>query len=356
MLRPHLAADGALVRVRLPGGRTTGSVLRAIGRLAQTYGSGEVQLTSRGGLQIRGLPAPMGDRSVPAGFVDAVRALGLLPSPAHERVRNVVASPLTGVSGGQAEVAGLVADLDRRLLAEPRLADLPGRFLFAVDDGRGDVAGLDFDVGYRARSPAAGLILVGDAQLGRPVAAVDAAAAMVALALDFLPDRGDAWRVADRPGWAAAQRDGMVPAPPPGRTGVRLGAVGGAASVHVPLGRLTAPQITAVADAAGEREVVVTPWRGLVLPGAAGALADLTAAGLVGEDTSPWPLVSACVGAPHCASAGAHTRAAAQDLVAAGAVEGRIHLSGCSRRCGAPHGPHADWVAAGVGTPALAVR
>ncbi|MFP5283026.1 MAG: hypothetical protein ACLGIF_06220 [Actinomycetes bacterium] len=190
VLRPHQAADGALVRLRLPGGRTTGRVLRGLSRLATAFGSGDLQLTSRGGLQIRGLPDPL-----PDAFVQGVQEMGLLPSPAHERVRNITASPLTGLAGGAADVTGLVGELDRRIVADPDLAALPGRFLFVLDDGRGDVSGLAFDLGYRALSPQSGLVMVGSADRGRPVAAGAAAAALVALAREFLTVRAGAWHV-----------------------------------------------------------------------------------------------------------------------------------------------------------------
>ena len=45
---------------------------------------------------------------------------------------------------------GWVAGLDAAIQAEPVLAQLPGRFWFSVDDGRGDVSGLGADVGVHA--------------------------------------------------------------------------------------------------------------------------------------------------------------------------------------------------------------
>ena len=72
VLRPHLAEDGAMVRVRIPGGQTTGAALGRLGELAAAYGSGLLQLTSRGSLQLRGLADPL-----PDDFVAAITAAGL---------------------------------------------------------------------------------------------------------------------------------------------------------------------------------------------------------------------------------------------------------------------------------------
>ena len=96
VLRPHLAADGAMVRIRIPGGQTTGAALDRLGELAQSYGNGLLQLTSRGSVQIRGLPEVLPDL-----LADGIAAAGFLPSPSHDRVRNIVATPLTGLYGGQ---------------------------------------------------------------------------------------------------------------------------------------------------------------------------------------------------------------------------------------------------------------
>lgn len=337
VLRPHEAADGAMVRVRVPGGQTTGAALRGLSRLAQTYGSGLLQLTSRASVQVRGLPA-----AVPEPFEDAVARAGFLPSAAHERVRNIVASPLTGLTGGEADLRPLVARLDQALLSEPRLADLPGRFLFVLDDGRGDVAGLGGDLGYRALDAGRGELLVGDHRRVRPVHLVEVADALVALALRFLDRRSEEWHVRQLgaplvEGTEAVQRPVPTPAAP--------GVLGQHLVLDVPLGLLGPVQVDAVHDAVGGGPVVVTPWRSLVLPSAAPARSALEAVGLVTEPGSAWSLVSACVGAPWCRNGRSDTRTLAAALVAAGGPGRRTHLSGCERRCGAPAEPHADLVA-----------
>ena len=350
LLRPHLAEDGALVRLRLPGGRTTAPALLGLHRLARRYGNGTLQLTSRGGLQLRGLADPLAE-----SFVAEVAGLGLLPSATHERVRNVVASPLTGLAGGAADLRPMITELDRALLAEPALAGLPGRFLFALDDGRGDVSGLRFDLGYRAASATGGHVLLGSPQHGIPVAANDAVPLLVGLALDFVRVRraSAAWHVAELPDWVAQQAAELEPLPAD-RTvaGVPLGVVGSAASVQVPLGRLTEDQVRAIA-AASSGEVVLTPWRGVVVPGAAAALPTLVAAGLVTDEASGWTSITACVGAPCCGSAAIDTATLATELVAQTRWTGRVHLSGCSRRCGAPAGAYHDLVAPGSTAQAL---
>jgi sulfite reductase beta subunit-like hemoprotein len=135
VLRLHEAADGWMARVRLPGGRVDARGLRAVADVA-SWGNGLVELTSRASLQIRGLDVAAGER-----VAERLAAGGLLPSGAHDRVRNVLASPLAGrVSGSLASVDDLVLALDRKLCADDPLAALPGRFLLAVDDGAGTVA------------------------------------------------------------------------------------------------------------------------------------------------------------------------------------------------------------------------
>ena len=321
VLRPHLAADGAMVRIRIPGGQTTGDALARLGDLAQAYGNGLLQLTSRGSVQIRGLPEVL-----PEALVDGIAAGGFLPSPSHDRVRNIVATPLTGLSGGQADLRVMISALDQAVPAEPALANLSGRFLFALDDGRGDVITTDFDLGYQARGPRGGIIMIGSERV--PVATEDAVPTMIEIArrLVFEPHRPVTRRTRGTP---------EVP----------LGPIGPHAGAAVPLGLLTPAQVATVQQVSGGGPVVITPWRGLVLPHAADRLAELTAAGLVLEYDSPWTMISACVGAPYCASGRIETLALAARLARTAVSLPRIHISGCERRCGAPNHDHLDLVA-----------
>jgi precorrin-3B synthase len=319
---PHDAADGPLARVRLPGGAVSAAQLRALAGCAEACGDGDLHLTSRGNVQLRGVTRP--------GLAARLTGAGLLPSPSHERVRNVLASPLSGLTGGLADVRGLAASLDAALCATPELAALPGRFLFAFDDGRGDVAGEGADVCWRATGPAGGTLLLAGGDTGRRVARGDAVAALIEVALEFGRVRGAAWRVAelDDPAWRGTPV-------PPAEVSVPAGLIGrdgGFAAGVVPrFGQLSAAQARALADVG---PAVVTPWKSLVLPDApADVFARLGFGGV--------PLgTSACTGRPGCAKSRADVRA---DAVFRPGL--RAHFSGCERRCGKPSRSHVDVVA-----------
>jgi precorrin-3B synthase len=111
----------------------------------------------------------------------------------------------------------------------------------------------------------------------------------------------------------------------------------------VPLGLLT-PAQAGVVEACAAEAAVITPSRGLVLPGAGGDLASLVATGLIDDPASPWSAISACVGAPSCQKSLINTRAYATTLARFGSLPRRTHISGCERCCGAPAGDHIDLV------------
>ena len=183
----HDAADGALARVRLPGGAIDAAALQVVAGCAEDLGDGAVHLTSRGNVQLRGL------RRDDPRLAARLAAAGLLPSTTHERARNVLASPLSGIAGGLADVRDLARELDRGLCARPALAALSGRFLFALDDGRGDVVHEDPDLCWQAVAPDDGRLLVA----GEPVARVPRPRAVTALldaAEEFLAGADGAWR------------------------------------------------------------------------------------------------------------------------------------------------------------------
>lgn len=141
-LRLHSADDGRLARLRLPAGRLTARQVEVLAVAAETLGDGRISITSRGNAELRGLADDCGAR-----LAELLAGAGLLPSPTHERVRNIVASPAAGLDGlGAADVQLWARELDALLCATPWAAALSGRFLFVLDDGRGDVAGLGGDV------------------------------------------------------------------------------------------------------------------------------------------------------------------------------------------------------------------
>lgn len=361
-LQTHAAADGALARVRVPGGALSGAQFLVLARAAVDFGDGALELTSRGNVQLRGLTA-----GTEAELGERLAAAGLLPSPTHERVRNVLASTLTGRADGLLDVRPWVAAFDAGLCADSALADLPGRFLATFDDGRGDVAGLGGDVGMLALGPASAALLLGGTDTGLRTTPEDAVGLALAAARAFLAERaeqgGTAWRLielADGVERVAARLPGSRTEPvrvPPARdigpAGEFAQSDGRTALVAVvPLGRLTADQCDLLAATATELQV--TPWRSVVLPDLpdASAAAALTGAGLVVDRGSPWLRVTACAGLPGCAKSRADVRADAAAAVDVGTLPAdgaRQHWAGCERRCGRPRGAVVDVIATGTG-------
>jgi precorrin-3B synthase len=335
----HEAQDGWLARVRVPGGRLSAAQLRTLAAAA-ALGNGLVDLTSRGNLQARGLPADAGAR-----LANLLREAGLLPSEAHDRARNIVASPLAGRHpAAVADTDAVVAELDRRLCAEPALAELPGRFLFAVDDGSGLALGHTADVALVARDQATfGLALAGEMT---DLVAAAAAATAIAAARAFLAERRDgrAWRIAEVPGGAqaVATRLGGSPTGPLARNRIALSPGWldqrdgrRALTALVPLGRLDAEALAALAALGGEVRLSTERTITLVDLGSSAAEAMVSDLGLVVEDASGWVGLTACAGLGRCAKARMDVRAAAARRAAArrpGAP--REHWAACERRCG----------------------
>ncbi|MFT3873013.1 MAG: nitrite reductase [Nocardioides sp.] len=265
VLRPWPAGDGLLVRVRLIGGRIRSSQLAALVAFAEEYGDGRVRLTGRANLQVRGLPGADG-RLAPA-VLGALAATGLLPSTSHDLVRNVMVSPQTGLAGGRADLRPVADELDRLLCASERLAALPGKFLFVLDDGRGDLVDHSCDLGLVALDGEGAQLRVG-ARWGEVVDLTAAPAALLTLADEFLDRRGSgpdaAWHVEE----LTADLRRAAPADPrlPEVSGpLPFGRVPGGTHVAVPDSGLDRAAVERLTSGAGE--LVVTPWRGVLVPG-----------------------------------------------------------------------------------------
>lgn len=334
-LRVHQAADGALVRVRLPGGMLTAAQLAQLAAASAGFGSGNLELTARGNVQVRGIANT-------AAVADAVARAGLLPSITHERVRNIVASPLSGRFGGRADVRSWVTDLDAAIRTQPLLADLPGRFWFSVDDGRADVSGLGSDVGAHVFEDGVALLLAG-CDTGVRLMVADVVPTLVRLAARFAAIRENAWRVAELadvnallPGVELRAPFAPVTRPPVGWIRQDNGRI--ALGAAVPLGVLPAGVADSLAGIGAP--LVITPWRSVLVCDlddsvAAAALRLLAPLGLVFDQASPWLNISACAGGQGCARSAADVRADATRSLDTDAGVNR-HFVGCERACGSP--------------------
>lgn len=331
LLAPFVSADGAMVRLRLPGGRVAPATLAEISSLAGRFGDPDVTLTSRGSLQLRGLPDPL-----PRELVAAIGDLGLIPSGPHDKARNIVADPDAGLDD-------LVAALDEGLLADPDLAGLPGRFLLAVAGADGAVLGEPWDIAVVAEGGLARVLVDGRSVT---VPREDAARTALDVARAFLAARTDerTWNVRDLPedvrsallpgGAPFAVEAGEPPAPGP---------VGEDLIALVPLGLLT-PEMAGALSRLIRRtstSVRLTPWRSMVLPGGAERADELAEAGFSVAPDSPWTVLTACAGAPSCGRTTTATRDLAREAAPVVDASGPpIHVIGCDRSCGHPARQH----------------
>lgn len=357
-LQVHDALDGSLARVRLPGGRLTSSQLGVLATAAEELSDGNLVLTSRGNIQFR---AVTDSEELARRLAEA----GLLPSETHERVRNIVASPLTGRLGGLADVRDLVTGLDEGLVADADLSELPGRILFSVDDGRGDVSGMGADIGVHAVDGDRFAVMLAGADSGVRVGRSDAVRTMLDAARAFRTERDGHWRIGELAGGSTSilrhlgepvsvddRVDLDANAEPPIGWFVQDDATValGATVAHGLLPARTAQFLAAV-----ERDVVITPWRSLVVVdldewAAEQVVRVLAPMGLIFDADSPWARVSSCVGTQGCAKSRADVRSDLDAAVEAGNIgTGREHWVGCERRCGRPRGDVTDVVATGDG-------
>ncbi len=340
--RPFIADDGALVRLRVPGGQIATLVLQDLVEIAAAFGAPCLQLTSRGNLQLRALPDP-----IPEGLAWSIEATGLIPSGSHELVRNILAAPLASHLGD------LVADFDAGLCADPELANLPGRFMVAFSDESGSVLGEHWDLAYQLTSPTSGRLLAaaaGHVVVGAEVARSDAVAELLRRACLFLTDRvladhsgNGVWNVRDLH-TGASVFEGLSPVTLDPPTALAAGTHDHDLVCGVPLGMLDAVMIDALAQVTDT--VVLTPWRSVVVPrfGRDAEVAEaLAASGLTTAASSPWDMLSACVGSPSCRRTHIQTMALAREAVLELPQNARrVHVSGCDRRCGAPAQEHID--------------
>ncbi|WP_033922777.1 cobalamin biosynthesis protein CobG [Sphingomonas sp. 37zxx] len=309
--RPMAAGDGLLVRVRPRLGRLTRAQALGLCEAAAAHGNGQIDLTNRASLQIRGVR----DGDWPA-LIASLCALDLVDAdPAIEARRALLCAPGWQDSDDTHRIA---IELTKRLADLPAL---PGKFGFAIDAGEARVLYNDPADIRIERGEAGGVILRADGRAtGVAVSTADAVNKAIALAHWFVASGGvTAGRMTRHPvslpRWAD-QGDHPAPASPTDLAGAQLGPVHG-----MPFGRIDADALAQLVQPTSAVAIRVTPWRRLIVEG--GALPDTTEPAAIRAD--------ACVGAPACPQASVSTRAIARRL--APYVDGHLHVSGCAKGC-----------------------
>jgi precorrin-3B synthase len=371
---PFLELDGALARIRVPGGLLAVEAARAIANLAVEVGAGAVEITNRANLQLRGVPP-----SRVAEVADVLVAAGVaLPDVGADERRNVLASPMAGVDPTELlDTTALISAVDG-VLASDAAAGCSPKFGVLVDGGGAvHVRGRALDVALGAVTMADGSIRY-DVRLAEALpleydpteplwsCAPNDALEVIEIVIDVCRPFGRARELLDASGparvWeeiadrargavvsglgAAAQQLWTGPSVP--AVGVHPQRQSGLVAIGAVsrLGRLDADTLRAVAELA-DRTLRLSPVRGLVVTDvpaadAAATAARLDALGLVTDRDHPATAVVACVGSRGCASGYVDTLTDAGALIeelAALPVECRprsVHVSGCEKGCASP--------------------
>lgn len=383
------AQDSFMLRLRVSGGVLTTAQMRGLADMAEAWGAGRCDLTTRANVQIREFQP----RDI-VRVLNQVEALGMTSrGSGADNIRNVTASPLSGMDPTELlDVQPLAAALQSYITHSRDLFGLPRKFNVAFDGGGaisvladtndiGFVAvavqedsGLPPGVylrvllcgitGHRQFATDAGVLL-------RPDQAVAVAVAMIRVfnangdrtdrkkaRLKYLIDRWGAARFLEetekllafpllhfpaerckprRPIDRAAHI-GVHPQSQPG-----LAAIG----VVVPVGRLPVSQmraLAAIADAYGSGELRLTVWQNLIVPNIPfehvhAAQQSLLAAGLHYTAGAVLSGTVACTGNQGCRYAAADTKAHAVEL--ANHLDRHfkivqpinLHVTGCHHSC-----------------------
>jgi ferredoxin-nitrite reductase len=386
------AENAFMCRLRMPHGILAAHQLRGIADIAERYGAGAADITTRANLQIRGIGAASA-----VAVVTAIQDLGLTSRGAGaDNIRNITGSPLAGIDPVElVDTRPLARTLHHHILNHRELYGLPRKFNIAFDGG-GTVGVLadTNDIGFAAVALRGAALpdgvyfrmllggITGHGDFGRDTGVLLTPAQCVPMAVAVLrvfiahgdrTDRKrarlkyvlDAWGL-DKFMAEAAREISFTPArlPPdaclPRRAVEKHGHIGVHAQkqtgfsyigVVVPVGRLDAAKLrglAAIAEELGSGTIRLTVWQNLILsdiPDARleEARARLAALGLACETTSIRGALVACTGNTGCKFSATDTKG--QALAIADYLDTRvaldqpinIHLTGCPNSCAQVH-------------------
>ncbi|MBB5063584.1 NirA family protein [Granulicella mallensis] len=384
------AQDSFMLRLRIPGGILFTHQLRGLAQMAEEWGSGRADLTTRSNLQIREFQPK-----------DIVRVLNRLQSlgmtsrgAGADNIRNITASPTTGLDPQELlDVAPLADAMQAYISNSPDMYLLPRKFNIAFDNGGAiSVVADTNDIGFIAvevregQSVPAGVYfrvllcgITGHRQFAtdcglllRPDQTVAVAAAMVRVftqhgdrtdrkkaRLKYLVDRWGvekflsetekllAFPLIHVP---ASECEPRRPIDRAGHIGVHPQAQSGThyIGVSIPVGQLPVSQMRALADIAdrfGNGELRLTVWQNLLIPNISSehleaAKDALVAAGLNYNAGTVLSGTIACTGNQGCRFAASDTKTHAVAL--ARQLDKNfplldqpinLHVTGCSHSC-----------------------
>lgn len=383
------AQDSFMLRLRIPGGVLSSHQLRGLAEIAEHWGTGRADLTTRANIQLR--------QFQPKDIVrvlQRVHALGLTArGSGADNVRNITASPTTGLDATELYDVGPLAEaLHYYILNSRELYELPRKFNVAFDSGGAiSVLADTNDIGFQAvriaedKSVPPGVYfrvllcgITGHRQFAadcglllRPEHTVAVAAAMIRVfihngdrtdrkkaRLKYLVDRwGVEQFIAETEKQLAfpLQRVGAQECEPrmpinrAGHIGVHpqiqpgLNYIG----VTVPVGRLPVAQMRSlaqIADEYGSGELRLTVWQNLLVPNVHddhifAAVQRIREAGLDCEARAISRGTVACTGNQGCRYAATDTKSHAVEL--ARLMDSRfkldqpvnLHVTGCPHSC-----------------------
>jgi precorrin-3B synthase len=338
--------DGLLVRL-LPTAPLPLDAFIGLCAAARAHGSGILEISARGSVQLRGL--------TPLSAPLLVAKIARLDIAISEGVP-VIADPLPDDPAALIDAGSTAASL-RRALAGKSLRLAPK--VSVVIDGGGslDLDALFADIRLRAVPTETGakfqIAVAGDARSATPVGLVgpDEAVAAVLALLARIAAQGPEARAADLSPLPSARGARVKAGQPPrteaiGRHALKDGAF--ALGIGLAFGHADANAIAELAHIAktrGARWARPAPGRRLMLgplDGGSAATTQRAAEGLgfVTEPSDPRRRIAACPGAPLCAHGLIAARALAAEIARQVPLPGKhgiaLHVSGCAKGCAHP--------------------
>jgi ferredoxin-nitrite reductase len=383
------AQDSFMLRLRIPGGSLQWHQLIELAEIADEWGSGRADITTRANLQIREF-APKNIVRVLA----KVHSMGLTAKGSGaDNIRNITATPTTGFDPTELiDVSPYAEAMHHYILNSRDLYGLPRKFNIAFDSGGAiSVVADTNDIGFVAVRVAEGkpvpagvyfrVLLCGITGhkqfasdcgvLLKPEQAIAVAAAMIRVfaqngdrtdrkkaRLKYLVDKwgverflAETEKLLDFAPLRAAE-DVNEPRPAVNRTahiGVYQQKQAGLnyIGVSIPVGRFPAPQMRAIAEVAcqfGSGQIRLTVWQNLLIPDVTDAnldkaIATIRACGLDCDAGTVLRGTVSCTGNQGCRFAATDTKRHAVEL--ANFLDKRftildpinLHVTGCPHSC-----------------------